>query len=232
MSVAGSYESPGRGGWLASGAIVGDDALPELKAAASANITIEPMNDGVGTYEWASFGSVEAIQTYTFLGDVEEWYEIAFVVDGTVSGDSLESVYASLGIYGLYDGATPDFFGSESSAFSTEDFASVNVKVTDFGTSGTFAFEQTRILGFLAEPGRVYYLDANLSAAAGTGFTSGPGYADASHTFSAAFTAGNTAWLTPGLRPAPFQVPEPATLSSLLVACVALARRRRAPGGR
>jgi hypothetical protein len=225
------FQSHPGGQWLASGQIVGVDALPQLKAAAAATITHEPLFDGIGTYEYSASASAEAIQMFTYLGAVPEDYTVAFTLDGVVSGDSLESVSSLLAIYSLMEGAEPDFLGSESSALSQEALTSQSVKVTDFATSGTFPFERTGAVTFTAMPGGVYYLQARLSAVAGTSFTSGPGYADASHTFSTTFTAGNTAWLTPALRSVDaVDVPEPAmlTLAALCGAAMVGGRRRRA----
>ena len=80
--------------WLASGTLVGPNALPVLKARAEAqNPSIADPSLGIGTV--SAVATARGLQEYHYSGTVAGTYTITFTVDGLVDGDD-ESIDAGV----------------------------------------------------------------------------------------------------------------------------------------
>jgi hypothetical protein len=199
--------------WYASASLASGTYLPEVKAYAEAQ---PPPPDGQYDFWVNANSTAQARQRFIYEGLVSETYTLEYTVDGTLSGD-FESVSAGLGVYG--GNYVPNLEGEMQ----------VTRKGSDqvwFSAETHSSFLHTGSITFSLDPGEAFYVTAFLTAQAfWTDATLG-GAADASHTLTTAFTAGNTSLLTPVVSTS---VPEPATglLALAGMAGAAGARRRR-----
>jgi hypothetical protein len=198
--------------WFASAALVGENALPELKAYAEA---IQPATIG---YVSAS-ASAQGLQRYHYSGTTDGTYSITFAVDGTLFGDA-EAINASVSVWSsdynpLVEGQP---HGTQLAAAFLTEIASTTVS----------PFDESRTLTFDIGADEDFFVVAALSAQAfWSDGGSAEGYADASKTMTAAFTGGNLAFLTPSLQTS---VPEPSCGGLVLAGIGALGYRRRRAG--
>ena len=105
-------------------------------------------------------------------------------------------------------------------------------RITKSARTTNGAFADSNSITFNLAAGQAFFVKAFLIAnALFVDEASLPGAADASHTFTASFTAGDVSLLTPFAVASvpPVQVPDPATFGMLLTGLVSLgfARRRR-----
>jgi hypothetical protein len=206
----GSAETTGTGNgfsWLASGTLVGPNALPVLKARAE---TTDPLQ-GLGSTTASAIA--QGLQEYHYAGTVDGTYTITFHVNGLLDGDD-ESVDAGIFAFSPELVAGPD--GPQHPRLSP------TARITKAASSTNGAFSESNSISFTVGAGDDFFVQAFLIAdSLFTDAGSLAGAADASHTMTASFTAGDVSLLTP--------VPEPATLSMLLMGVVLLgfAARRR-----
>lgn len=199
--------------WMASASIVGSSYLPELKAYAEAQA---PPPDGHYDLWVTANATAQARQRFVFEGLLPELYTLEYTVDGVLSGDG-ESVSAGLGVYG------GDYVPELEGEFQVTRKGSDQVM---FSADTHSNFSHTGSISFTVNPGDAFYVTGFLSAQAFWTESTLAGYADASHTFTSVFTAGNTSFLTPSLVPAA-SVPEPGSLSLVVAGLVAAAGARR-----
>ena len=220
----GAAETTGQVGnfhnWLAEGVLVGPNALPVLKARAEAqNPLLDDPTLGIGTT--SSTASAQGLQEYHYAGTEDGTYDLTFTVDGLVSGDG-ESISAGLTV-----------FGSDYDPFLEGEFQITRIagaSLTHSATTTNGSFSDSRTITFDVGAGEDFFVLAFLSGNAffsdnGDGTGSEAGVADASHTFTASFTAGDVSLLS--------TVPEP-SIGGLLIgaigvlACLARLRARNA----
>lgn len=198
--------------WLAEGVLVGPNALPVLKARAEAqNPTLQDPTLGIGFT--SATASAQGLQEYHYSGTTDGSYTITFQVNGNVIGDD-ESIDAGITIFNSnYD---PSLEG---------EFQITRIAGTRFGASaatsnGAFASGDQTVT-FDVSAGQDFFVLGFLSASAFfSDCCSEDGVADAAHTFTASFTAGDTSLLS--------TVPEPAVGGlALLALALGLVRRVR-----
>jgi hypothetical protein len=190
--------------WLAQGTLVGPNALPVLKARAEAMNPSANDPNFLGIGSTSATASAQGLQEYHYAGTEDGTYTLTFHVDGTISGDN-ESITAGLSVFSSnYD---PFLEGEFQITRIASGFLSSTATMANGQFSGsqdvTFAIpagEDFFVLAFLS--GNAFYSDN------GTGGGSLAGVADASHTFTADFSAGDVSLLTP--------VPEPSLLALTL----------------
>jgi len=199
--------------WLAAGTLVGPNALPVLKARAEAqNPSIEDPSLGIGTV--SAVATARGLQGYHYSGTEAGTYTITFTVNGVLDGDD-ESIDA--GISAL----SSEFVFNPDGGLQRRGLASARLAKTASTTSGSFV--DSRSITFSVGANEDFFVSAFLIAdALFIDAISVTGVADASHTMTASFTAGNVSLLTP--------VPEPSTYAMLLMglgllACVGWRRR-------
>jgi hypothetical protein len=214
----------GDGSFAARARILGSEGVPELRADARAK-------PGIGTHEGFSepgFYDFNAValargsQYFTYSGTTTQTYTMAYSIDGFASSTlpsptpEDESLISVSGGVTLFDDG--DKLGGELPMGRVVDIDRISVN----GSAHTF--RQSGSVSITLDPGDSYYLAAFLSAQVSIG---GQGIADAGHTLTIDFTAGNTAQLAPLLP----SVPEPATYVlmslGLGLTCLVLRRRRR-----
>ena len=192
--------------WQASGQLVTGTYLPELKAYAEADY---PGEDGNYDFWVTASASSQALQRFVYTGAAPSTYTIDYTVDGELVGQG-ESISAGLGVFngdyvpGSEGGGPSTVLGNDLIFLSTADLLGPR-------------FAHTGSITFSIDPGNAFYVSAFLTANAFWTYTNLGGYADASHTFRSAFTAGDTSLLQPALQSSnPTPVPEPAALSLML----------------
>jgi hypothetical protein len=206
----GSAETTGAGngfGWLASGTLVGPNALPVLKARAE---TFDPLQ-GLGLVNANAIA--QGLQEYHYSGTQDGTYTITFHVNGLLDGDD-ESIDAGIFAFASELVAGPDGI--------THPRLSPTARITKVASSTNGAFSDSNSITFTVGAGDDFFVQAFLIAnSLFVDATSLTGAADASHTMTASFTAGDVSLLSP--------VPEPATFGMLLTLLVLLgfAMRRR-----
>jgi hypothetical protein len=189
--------------WLAEGVLVGPNALPVLKARAEA---MDPSlsNPSVGIGSTNATASAQGLQEYHYAGTEDGTYTLTFHVDGTVFGDG-ESISAGLSV-----------LSSDYDPFSEGGFYLSRIAYADLSQSAASAngqFSGTRDITFNVVADEDFFVLAYLGANAFfSDSLSLAGVADASHTFTASFTAGDVSLLS--------TVPEP---SAFVLALVSLA---------
>jgi PEP-CTERM motif len=206
--------------WLAEGVLVGPNSLPVLKARAEAmNPLLTDPSLGIGTTN--ATATAQGLQEYHYAGTEDGSYTITFDVNGVLIGDG-ETIDAGLTV-----------FGSDYDPFLEGEFQITRIasgRVTRSASSTNGAFSESREVTFEIPAGEDFFVLAFLTGNAffaDNGSGSGgslDGVADASHTFNASFTAGDTSLLT--------TVPEPAVSGLLLaglglVGCAARGRRHQ-----
>jgi hypothetical protein len=199
--------------WLASGTLVGPNALPVLKARAEAeNPSVADPSLGIGTV--SAVASARGLQGYHYSGSEAGTYTITFTVDGLVDGDD-ESIDAGISALSSELVFNPD------GGFQRRVLASD--RLTKVARLGNGSFADSRSITFSVDANEDFFVSAFLIAdALFVDSVSLTGVADASHTMTASFTAGDVSLLT--------LVPEPSTYGMMLVGLVLLgcAGRRRA----
>ena len=206
--------------WLAEGVLVGPNSLPVLKARAEAqNPTLTDPSLGIGST--SATATAQGLQEYHYAGTTDGTYTISFEVNGLVIGDD-ESINAGLTI-----------FNSNYDPFLEGEFQHTRIAGGQLGESASTtngAFAQLQEVTFQVTPGQDFFVLAFLS---GNAFYSDccsqDGVADASHTFTASFTSGDTSLLS--------TVPEPglaglAFMGLAAAGCISRVRRRAAPRAR
>lgn len=193
--------------WLASATLVGPNALPVLKARAE---TVNP-SQGLGLV--SANAIAQGLQAYHYAGTEDGSYTITFTVDGSLTGDD-ESIDAGI-------------FASSSKLVSGADGPvrprlSQLARVTKSARTTPGAFSDSNSITFNVGAGEDFFVQAFLIANAFfVDAGSLQGVADASHTFTASFTAGDVSLLRT-FASLPAQVPEPATFGMALAGLVAL----------
>jgi hypothetical protein len=207
--------------------IFGPTFLPELRAEASANPGVGPHAgfSGNGAYFFTAAASAKADQYFTYIGLTPATYTISYSFAGQALGAHPEDdpfVTVSGGLALFDDG---DKLGGELPLGHEVDFS----QKTFDGASRAFVFGDD--VSITVNPGNSFYVSSFLNATV-TG--DAQGIADAGHTLTASFTAGDTSLLTAELAdsviPTP-AVPEPSTWVLLIVgfgAVAGIASRRRA----
>ena len=186
--------------WLASGTLVGPNALPVLKARAEAqNPSIADPSLGIGTV--SAVATARGLQEYHYSGTVAGTYTITFTVDGLVDGDD-ESIDAGVSALSSELVFNPD------GGFQRRVLASD--RLTKIARLGSGSFADSRSITFSVGANDDFFVSAFLIAdALFVDANSVTGVADAAHTMTASFTAGDVSLLT--------AVPEPSTYGMLLV---------------
>jgi hypothetical protein len=186
--------------WLAAGTLLGPNALPVLKARAEAqNPSIADPSLGIGTV--SAVATARGLQGYHYSGTEAGTYTITFTVNGVLDGDD-ESIDA--GISAL----SSEFVFSPDGGLQRRVLASA--RLTKIARLGTGSFADDRSITFSVGANDDFFVSAFLIAAAlFVDAHSATGVADASHTMTASFTAGNVSLLT--------AVPEPSTYGMMLV---------------
>jgi hypothetical protein len=207
--------------WLAEGVLVGPNSLPVLKARAEAmNPLLSDPTLGIGTTN--ATATAQGLQEYHYAGTEDGSYTITFDVSGTLEGDG-ETIDAGITV-----------FSSEYDPFLEGEFQITRIasgRLTRSANSTNGSFSDSREVSFPIGAGEDFFVAAFLTGNAffsDDGSGSGgslDGVADASHTFNASFTAGDTSLLS--------TVPEPALGGLLLaglglVGCAARGQRSRA----
>jgi hypothetical protein len=195
--------------WLADGVLVGPNALPVLKARAEA---MDPSlsNPMVGIGTTSATADAQGLQEFHYSGTEDGTYTITFHV-GTVFGDG-ETIGAGLSV-----------LTSDYDPFTEGGLYNARIAYAELSESASVAngqFSETRDITFDVTADEDFFVLAYLTANAF--FSDGgsmEGVADASHTFTASFTAGDVSLLT--------VVPEPATFASALLGLAAVAWARR-----
>lgn len=195
--------------WSAQASLLGDHQLPLLGAYAEAQ---NPQTVGFV----AASGAATALQKYVYDGSEVGHYAIEFSVDGRLKGDG-ESVSAGVTVFDSR---------FDPSAEVNPRLAGERVTLHAPSVASTSLVSETRSLSFDVAAGQVFYVSAFLFADAfWSDGGSAPGFADAGHTLSSRFSAGNLALLQ--------AVPEPPAplLLALGLAAIGLRQiRRRTPG--
>src|SRR5262249_47549700 len=201
--------------WFAEGVLVGPNSLPVLKARAEAQ-NPEIANPSLGIGSTSATADAQGLQEYHYAGTTDGTYTISFHVDGLVVGDD-ESINAGLTIFN--SSYVPELEGEFQHTF----IAGGQLGESASTTNG--AFSQLQEVTFTVTPGQDFFVLAFLS---GNAFFSDccseDGVADASHTFTADFTAGDTSLLS--------TVPEPGLGLLVLLALGAVVLHRRWSFGR
>ena len=180
--------------WLASGTLVGPNALPVLKARAEAqNPSIADPSLGIGTV--SAVATAQGLQLYHYSGTVAGTYTITFTVNGLLDGDD-ESIDAGLSAFGS------EFISKPDGGFPHPLLASARLSKTASTTNGSFVDD--RSITFSVGANDDFFVSAFLIAdALFVDAHSVTGAADASHTMTASFTAGDVSLLTPVRSPRP-----------------------------
>jgi hypothetical protein len=200
--------------WLASGTLVGLNALPVLKARAEVqDPAVTDPTTGIGFV--SATASAQGLQRYHYSGTEDGSYTITFSVNGLLDGDG-ENINAGLSVFSSkYDPflegefqitrlAPPEVLTKSASSTNGSFSATSNQITFDIGAGDDFF-----VLAFLSA--NAFFSDSG----------SLPGVADASHTMTARFTAGDVSLLT--------AVPEPSIYGLMLAGfgAVGFAARRR-----
>jgi len=186
--------------WFAEGVLRGPNLLPVLKASAFALEPGASDPDFLGIGYTSATASAQGLEQFHYAGTADAIYEITFQVNGSIAGD-YESIEAGLAVYGS------DYTGAGEGSGYVPPVASASMRKT--ATNGAFA--DSRTVSFLIAPDTDFFVFAYLSANAFfADATNEAGGADASHTFNASFTAGDTSLLS--------FVPEPALGGLVLLA--------------
>jgi hypothetical protein len=199
--------------------IVGGSLLPELHAAASAvpGIGSHVGFSAPGAYLLSSSASTRAVQYFSYRGAVPETYRISYVIRGGAFGASAddEPLVTVSGGLALFDDG--DKLGGELPLGHTVDRSQKTFTgaAHDFVDGGT--------VSITVAPGQSFYLSAFLSA----GVAQVDGVADASHSFTSRFTAGDPSLLTAALAASPVDEAPAAALLALGLAGLGAVRWRR-----
>lgn len=228
-AIVGDTEAAGTGtaDYGARAIIFGPTFLPELRAEASATPGIGPHAgfSGNGAYFFTATSTAHADQYFTYIGRSPATYTIGFSFKGDAEGANLndEPFVTISGDIALFDDRNRS--GEFPKGHQVDEF-----QKTVNGTDGKkFDFEGD--VSITVNRGDSFYLSTFLDATV-TG--DAEGFADASHTFTTSFTAGDTSLLVAKLGDSVIPatpVPEPATWTLMILGFVAvagLACRRRA----
>jgi hypothetical protein len=196
--------------WLAAGTLLGPNALPVLKARAEArNPSLADPSLGIGTV--SAVATARGLQGYHYSGTEAGTYTITFNVSGGLDGDD-ESIDA--GVSAL----SSEFVFNPDGGLQRRILASD--RLTRIARLGNGPVVDGRSITFSVGANEDFFVSAFLIADAlfidGLSVT---GVADASHTMTASFTAGDASLLTP--------VPEPSTYGMLLIGLLGCAGWRR-----
>jgi hypothetical protein len=186
--------------WLAAGTLLGPNALPVLKAQAEAqNPSIADPSLGIGTV--SAVATARGLQGYHYSGTEAGTYTITFTVNGVLDGDD-ESIDA--GVSAL----SSEFVFSQDGGFHRRVLASD--RLTKIARLSNGSFVDGRSITFSVGANDDFFVSAFLIAdALFVDALSVTGAADASHTMTASFTAGDVSLLIP--------VPELSTYGMLLI---------------
>ena len=186
--------------WLASGTLVGPNALPVLKARAEAqNPSKTDPSLGIGTV--SAVATARGLQEYHYSGTEAGTYTITFSVNGGLEGDD-ESIDAGISALSSELVFNPD------GGFQRRELASE--RLTKIARLGAGSFADDRSITFSVGANDDFFVSAFLIAdALFVDANSVTGVADAAHTMTASFTAGDVSLLT--------VVPEPSTYGMMLV---------------
>ena len=180
-----------------------------LKARAEAqNPLLDDPTLGIGST--SSTASAQGLQEYHYAGTEDGTYTLTFNVDGLVLGDN-ESFDAGLTVF------SSDYDPFLEGEFQVTRIAGERLNASASTTNGSFS--ESKSVTFDIAAGQDFFVLAFLSGNAffsdnGDGTGSEAGVADASHTFTASFTAGDVSLLS--------TVPEP-SLGGLLIAAMGVA---------
>jgi hypothetical protein len=176
-----------------------------LKASAEAqNPSIVDPSLGIGTV--SAVATAQGLQQYHYSGTEAGTYTITFTVDGLVDGDD-ESIDAGVSALSSELVFNPD------GGFQRRELASA--RLTKIARLGNGSFADGRSITFSVGPSDDFFVSAFLIAdALFVDANSAAGVADAAHTMTASFTAGDVSLLT--------TVPEPTTCGMMLIGLVML----------
>lgn len=168
--------------WLAAGSLTGAQSLPELKALAKVDV---PNTIG---YVSAT-ASAQGLQAYRYTGTETKNYTITFSVAGVLTGNTTESISGGMNVWGGTFNPNAEIPGTILGRDSATAHADASASSTQVNES--------RSISFSLNPGQDFFITAYLNANA---FWSDggdiAGTADAAHTMTAQFTAGDTAFLS------------------------------------
>jgi len=189
-----SYGGNPDAGYVASARYVGSDALPELKAAATANVQV---GDPLGVTYNDAVASASAVQAYAYSGSDSLEYQMAYSVDGVLLGGDRNYVSASISVYDVF-GYNPCIECGGDGPLAS-DYLYFDGE-TNNPPNPARPFVLDGILSFTLNPGDMFYVFADLFVSADS--WTGSGYVDAANTMTVHFTAGDTSLLTPLLNAA------------------------------
>lgn len=202
--------------------INGPLGLPTVGASAEAipGVGTHEGFSGTGAYFFSAYGSAQAAQYFSYTGSTQQTYTLEFTLSG--SADSIldnptAGDYALIQVGGgisLFDDG--DKLGGELPMGGPVDTSQIQHN----GSVG-MNFRDSGSVSITVNPGDHYYLTAFVNANVGL---FGYGYADARHTLTVAFVAGDTSQLQAAVVPEPSRY----ALTALgLLAVGGIVRRRR-----
>jgi hypothetical protein len=226
-AIVGDAEARGTGtsDYGARAIIFGPTFLPELRAEASATPGVGPHSgfSGNGAYFFTAAGTANADQYFTYIGLAPATYTISYSVKGQALGafpedDLFVTVSDEIALFDDRDRSGEFPFGHEVDEAQNH----FDGRDRSFVDGGSVSITVNR--------GDSFYLTTFLSATV-TG--EAQGIADASHTLTTSFIAGETSLLVAKLPDSviPPAVPEPATSMLMIVGfglIAGIAGRRRA----
>ena len=208
----------GEASFAARARILGFEGAPELRADARAfpGIGTHEGFSEPGFYDFNALATSRGSQYYIYTGTTTQTYTMDYTISGFAGSTLASPTPEDQSLIGVSGGLTlfddGDKLGGELPMGRVVDIDRISVN----GTAGEF--RQSGSVSITLDPGDAYYLAAFLSAQVSIG---GQGIADAGHTLTIDFTAGNTAELLPLLP----SIPEPATYALMALGLMCLALR-------
>ncbi|WGS84967.1 hypothetical protein [Methylomonas sp. UP202] len=167
--------------WFAEGSLTGAQSLPILKAYAKTDV---PNTIG---YVSAT-ATAQGLQAYHYAGTESQTYTITFSVSGLLSGDTTESITAGMNVWGGIFDPYAELPGSMLGG----DFVNAHADPLVNST----ALNESRAISFDLAPGQDFFITSYITASAFWADGSDiAGTADAAHSMTAQFTAGDSTML-------------------------------------